>query len=46
MAGASRREEVVAKILIDQGFTGENITAFAYDESKECKAVVIDIEKQ
>ena len=46
LAIASRRAEVIAKILVDQGFPGKNLTTVAYDESPECKAVVIDIEEQ
>lgn len=43
MASAEKRAEAIGNILIDNGFSQKNITTIAYDESSECKAIVIEI---
>lgn len=45
LADAERRAEAIENILIDNGFSQKNITTIAYDESSECKAVVIEIDE-
>ena len=42
LACASRRAEKIAKILVDHGFSNENITTVAFDVGSECKAIVTE----
>lgn len=44
LSSAQRRAEAVGKILVDHGFSHKNIITNAYDESSECKAIVVEME--
>lgn len=46
IASAEKRAEKIKKILIDHGFANENIITNAYDESSECKVIIIEIDEQ
>ena len=43
IAIAEKRAEKIANLLLDHGFSNKNITTIAYDESTECKAIIIDV---
>lgn len=42
---AERRAEEVRILLLDHGFSNNNISTIAYDKSSECKAIVIAIDE-
>jgi outer membrane protein OmpA-like peptidoglycan-associated protein len=42
---AERRAEKIKALLLEHGFSNENITTIAYDKNSECKAIVIEIDE-